>query len=230
MTKNCKHSAAKEKNPFAERGSATLECAFIAPIALLCACLLIYAAIMMFERAQMLNASDFASFSAAATWWGALSGQTAQGGNRQAGLAGGDTPGTGLYRRMADTRAGDKIRFLEGESLRYFHNIAIPRFTDAGTEASCANGLLGKTVTVALDGATNLPNRQVMNTFGFGSRHMASDVSVSLVADFPEFIRNADLVMDAEKKLEEASPEFKAFADGFDGYVGKIRGFIGGLF
>jgi hypothetical protein len=229
-----------------------LESALIIPILLLCACLMVYGAIVLFERAQLQAASGYAAIRASLLWNGEQGGQAGEVGEAgevgqapqegqagevgqspkegHAGEAGQAVQGGGLYRRTADTQADEKLGAAAGTAERYFGAISLPGFTEHGAEAASAGGPFGKTLSVSMEGDTRLPSRAVMGAFGMSSSRRSSGASKSLVPDFPEFIRNADLVVDIEEKLEDASPEFKAFADNFEAVAGKIRGFIGGLF
>jgi hypothetical protein len=218
---------------------------------------MIYAAIALFERAQLQTASDSAAISASLMWKGEQAASpslgagagagsgTQVGSGAEAGSGAGVEAGTGagagsgasaifasggLYRRTVDAKASEKLGAIADASLRYFGAISIPGFTAPGAASGSAGGPLCKTVSVSMDGSTHVPNSAVTGAFGMGSRFGSSGAAKSIVPDFPELIRNADLVVDIEEKLEDASPEFKAFADNFEAAAGKIKSFIGGLF
>ena len=194
-----------------EDGSFTLESAIILPVVIFTICLSVYMALAMFEQAQLQAASGYAAANAAAGWRGAGAG------------------GAGLYDRIFFTYGEEKPGGASAAALARFSETGLAGYAKVDAYAAYKNGIFAKTVTVALNGYINMPNKNVAAFFGLKNSFGGGYGSISLLPDFAEDIRCADYAMEIEKRLEEASPEFAKAANSFSEILAHIQGYIGGL-
>ncbi|MDR3120590.1 MAG: hypothetical protein LBU58_04560 [Clostridiales bacterium] len=207
-----------------ERGSVTLESAFVVPIVIFTVCLSLYIVILLFERSQLQCASDYAAQTASVAWRGVTASSGSDGAQAE------PADGAGLYYRLFDmVGAAQKEAVASTLAERRSQTLGLPGYSEARGGAEFHSGLLGRTLSVALHSVVTLPSERVMKAFGASNQFSAAINAKSLIPDAPDFIRNLDYVMEVEKKLEESSEAFNKVANGYRGLVDKIRGYIGGI-
>ena len=208
-----------------ERGSVTLESAILIPIIIFLVCMSVYILLILFEEAQFQSSSDYAAQRAASVWRGDIirdSGAAGSGGDTKSSAA-----TVGLYHRMYDPLTDKKTNAAADIAQKRMNGVSLPGYSDAGGDAKYRNGIMGKTLTVGLHGAATVPSLRITRTFGYSNIFDEACDATSLMPDFAENIRCVGYVLDIEKKLEEASPEFAEAVNNFTDIIGHIRGYLG---
>jgi len=233
--KNGYKIAAKIKRLRADEGSATLESALIVPVAFLVVCLSIYAALALFEHAQLRASADYAAHRVASVWRGSAAayGEYESEGEislyNESNPAGRPADGVGLYHRTFDAHVAEKRKTAAASAEFYFDGAGLPGYTQAEGNAKFNGGLFGKSLSAALSGLTTVPYKKAMTTFGQDNRFASKFTAESIIADYAENIRRADYVIEIEKKLEESSPEIAGAIASFSDLLERVREYIGSL-
>jgi hypothetical protein len=177
---------------------------------------MIYITCLLFERCELISAADLAATEASIGWKD----------NDNVSL---DKRNINIYWRIFDGKASSKIESASQRAQKHFRDSGIKSFTSVQGYAAYHNGLFNKSIRVGIRNLTEFPRRIVMNQFGLSSTIFSDIASCSAMPDNADFIRNIDLVADLEKELENDVPQLKSFVGGFNGIIGKIREYIGGL-
>lgn len=207
-----------------ERGSITLESAFVVPLVIFTVCLSVYIALILFEQAQLQTSSNYAAQSVSASWLSVLK-PDADGGGGVAVPA----DGAGLYHRNIDFNKAKKLDVAAAVAASRLNDVNISGYAKTKATAVYKNSIFGKTLTVGLDSQVTVPNKNVTSAFGLSNEFFGEFAAKSLIPDFAENIRCISYVQEIVSKLEEVSPEFAQITGGFTGLISKIQEFVGGL-
>ena len=192
----------------------TLEAMVIVPTAFLTVCLMIYIVMLLFDRNMNINSAGRASIDASVGW-------------KESEDLSVDLRRVELYWRLFSFGTASKARAAAEKAEAGFLATGLERFTYVKGAAKYRNNLINKSIEAGLANITQFPEETVVRHFRL-PEGVGTDIRVrTVVPDYPEFIRSTDLVLDIEKEIERASPEFRKVADNFRDAVGKIREYIG---
>jgi hypothetical protein len=186
-----------------QKGSITAEASIIVPLVILCLAAVIYIGLLLYERSLVQSAAETAAEAGAAAW---ASGTDAIGTSRPA-------EEFELYRRIFDSGKEERLKKIEEYALALSSRNEIVPSSGSSAVAEIKDYAVYRKLEVTVEKDYKMPLGRFVMLFGGSDTITISVKAVSTINDPAEFIRTADLVIDAEKKLEERFPELKEISD-----------------
>jgi hypothetical protein len=195
-------SLLKKQNNAGEKGSITVEASIIIPLVILSISAALYIGMLLYQKALLQSAAEEAAGAGAAVWASGTAALESYRPDR-------GSDGFRLYRRIYDSGREARLREIEEYAVSLASRNELIKSESITAEATVRDHVIYRKLEVSLCKYFSLPLGKFMRIFGGSDSVRITAKAAATVNEPAELIRNADFIIDIEKKLEGKFPGLK---------------------